>query len=202
MKADLIISLKRATTTEYYERLKFLLVDCVFSKRFPTEDEDLEIQLILLRIGDEAEILWIEKFIHQMMNIRRTYFALNLREFVAPHLDRFEYAQDLLETAPMPVRIGNAYFGRLNQNVPKVLLRKRHPSKPIKRRVHKRYIGVGYRDQGNMKNIATDGSPRWQDVCSFTETHLSEKQQRYRERLKRELKGNLRQYPKIEIPSG
>lgn len=34
---------------------------------------------------------------------------------------------------------------------------------------NKRFLGVGYKDKGNRKNIAEDGSPSWQEVASATE---------------------------------
>ena len=30
----------------------------------------------------------------------------------------------------------------------------------------KRYVGVGYRDQGSRRNVAYDGSPSWQEVAT------------------------------------
>lgn len=49
-----------------------------------------------------------------------------------------------------------------------------HPNKFVRRysqkdrRIKKvrRFIGVGYKDQGNMKNIALDGTPSWQEVAN------------------------------------
>lgn len=40
------------------------------------------------------------------------------------------------------------------------------PGKPNKQIPPKRLIGVGYRDKGNLPNLATDGSPSWQEVAS------------------------------------
>lgn len=33
-------------------------------------------------------------------------------------------------------------------------------------RTHKNFIGVGYKDKGNLRNSAIDGSPSWQEVAS------------------------------------
>jgi len=36
-------------------------------------------------------------------------------------------------------------------------------------RKNKRFLGVGYKDKGNRKNVAEDGSPSWQEVASSQE---------------------------------
>jgi hypothetical protein len=61
--------------------------------------------------------------------------------------------------------LGHDYFGNYSKIGDKSLL-VRSPARKRKYRVPKRYIGVGYRDKGNMKNKAEDGTPCWQEVCS------------------------------------
>jgi len=58
-----------------------------------------------------------------------------------------------------------AYFGwRLEE---KVVLFVRRVNRLLRRPPPpKRFVGVGYRDNGHRRNVALDGSPSWQEVAS------------------------------------
>jgi hypothetical protein len=60
----------------------------------------------------------------------------------------------------------HAYFGYKKQTkiVNSFRIQFRNPLITPKAFPLKRYIGVGYRDKGHLKNKAVDGSPSWQDV--------------------------------------
>jgi hypothetical protein len=61
-----------------------------------------------------------------------------------------------------------AYFGWVNNPVRSspVEIRLRNPLAPPKALPQKRFIGVGYRDKGNRRDPAQDGSPSWQQVAT------------------------------------
>jgi hypothetical protein len=42
----------------------------------------------------------------------------------------------------------------------------RQPGFPRKMLPPARYIGIGYKDKGSARNLAYDGSPSWQEVCT------------------------------------
>lgn len=60
-----------------------------------------------------------------------------------------------------------ATFGYLNQiilNLDKVLTKVNLPRSVRTKSVKTRYIGVGYKDKGNLRISSFDGSPSWQEV--------------------------------------
>jgi len=61
-----------------------------------------------------------------------------------------------------------AYFGWIKNPVRSTPaeIRLRNPLKPQKALPPKRYIGVGYKDKGNRRDPAINGSPSWQDVAN------------------------------------
>jgi hypothetical protein len=74
-----------------------------------------------------------------------------------------------LEKALVPfLPSSRAYFGYKKQpriyDSYRILLR--NPLKAPKKLPSKRYIGVGYRDKGSLKNTAIDGSPHWKEVAA------------------------------------
>jgi hypothetical protein len=61
-----------------------------------------------------------------------------------------------------------AYFGWVKNPVRStpVEIRLRNPLAPPKAIPPKRFIGVGYRDKGNRRDPAIDGSPSWQEIAT------------------------------------
>jgi hypothetical protein len=59
----------------------------------------------------------------------------------------------------------NAYFGRKEFfNLKNILVR---INRKLERKSYSnRFVGVGYRDKGNARNTAANGTPSWQDVAS------------------------------------
>lgn len=144
------------------ERLKFLILDIIACERKPTEDEILELNLLFFRIGDEADICFIQRYkilFKDLENLRNIILSKATSHIAS------SVAKKYLEQFNCEVQIHNSYFGRRNQNPPPSLLRKRNRNNAKNFRNRKRFLGVGYKDHGTMKNIATDGSPTWQEVA-------------------------------------
>jgi hypothetical protein len=61
----------------------------------------------------------------------------------------------------------NAYYGwkgnPVNRSYARITLR--NPLLLAKKHFPKRYLGVGYRDKGNRRDLAKDGSPHWTEVA-------------------------------------
>jgi hypothetical protein len=77
-----------------------------------------------------------------------------------------EVITNVLRAFGSKLRVHCAYFGKKLLNPPKSLLRKRSPYSNKSRAIRKKYIGVGYKDHGTMRNDAIDGSPHWKEVSS------------------------------------
>lgn len=69
-----------------------------------------------------------------------------------------------------------AYFGWKKNPVrdTPVRIQLRNPLAPPKALPPKRYIGVGYRDKGNRRDPAVDGTPSWQEVANSRKTAENE----------------------------
>lgn len=176
-----IYSLKRTKTSEYLERFKFLLLNLIVEERRPTEEELLELTYIRLRILDETDIGFVQS---NKLQIREIFGVHKILTSRGPVEVNCSVARRYLEGYDSKIRIHNAYFGRLKQNPTRVLLKKRSTESQRKIAVRRRFIGVGYRDHGTMKNIATDGSPHWKEVSTdywYQEKMKKENLQPFRE---------------------
>jgi len=87
-------------------------------------------------------------------------------------LQTFEGAQVVfVNKAKILQRLGvlptaHAYFGWANLFNVSRFVRRVNPERPRRVKRQKRFLGVGYRDKGTMKNMATDSSPSWQEVAN------------------------------------
>lgn len=174
---DKVFYLKGASSSVYLERTKFLLLNLIDCEREPTIDEQIEMTYLLDRLFDEADIGFIRRYKFLVGEIQESYKAFLNPRFTPE--ENAHMAKRILEVRDSELKIHNAYFGRLKQNPTKSLLGSR-PVRRAPRPVRKRFIGVGYKDHGTMKNIAKDGSPHWKEVSShFTNTESPPKKFKY-----------------------
>jgi hypothetical protein len=156
---NLIYTLKGSTLTQKFERLKFGLLVCAAENRGMTELELLEFEMIIDQIEGVKDPSWINSNVCIATEAKQLFqllFSITTPE------ERSISVKNFL-TKSHHLKIHNAYYGRTKQNPVKSLLRGRNRMSPIKSRP-KRFIGVGYRDKGNKRNVAEDGSPRWEEV--------------------------------------
>jgi hypothetical protein len=162
-----ILGLKGASSRTVLERTKFLTLTVIVENRRPTEYEVVELTYLLDRLFDEADISFVQRYSKLIREISATIFLIKNK--VLPAEVNSQIARNYLRQVDSELKIHNAYFGRKEQNPPKSLLRLR-TAQSMKRPIRKRFIGVGYKDHGTMKNIATDGTPSWKEVSSFNST--------------------------------
>jgi hypothetical protein len=141
--------------------MKFLL------KKFQvTKDNSQEVERFIF-------LITIEKILDKMKD--PTYFRRNYVEF-----KKLEYLIDMFLKGSIsrPDLVNwdrfdpllpseEATFGYLNQmilNLDKVFTKKVLPRSVRTKSVKTRYIGVGYKDKGNLRISSFDGSPSWQEV--------------------------------------
>lgn len=159
------LGLKRVSSTKIFERYKFLLLKLIVEPEQPTEDEVQEATLLKVRLLDEADV----NFIRAHSVVLRDLTLLNdvlFKDSRLSYQQKQQQALRLIDSYQMEVKPGNAYFGKRVQAPVPTLLTKRAYLSQRRNRVRKRYIGVGYKDHGTMRNIAEDGSPDWKEVCS------------------------------------
>jgi hypothetical protein len=141
-----------------------LLLDLIAREAKPCDDERLELNLLFFRLEDEADsgfIFRYKRLLREIEVIRNIVLNPELTATIASNV-----AKNYLRSHSSEVQLHNAYFGKVKQNPPPSLLRKRTPQQVRKIRNRKKFIGVGYKDHGNMKNKAVDGSPSWQEVAN------------------------------------
>jgi hypothetical protein len=170
-----LFSLRGTGSKEYFERYKFLLLKIIEQPELPTEDEVLELSLLKLRLDDEADICFIRAHKVILRDLELLNDVLQQKSELS-HQDKQLRAKKLIGSYQMKVKLNCAYFGKKVQAPPRPLLRTRLSTNQKERKVRKRYIGVGYKDHGTMRNIAIDGSPGWKEVCSKL---YEEKEPRY-----------------------
>lgn len=161
------LGLKGSNSRAVLERTKYLTLTVIVENRRPTEEEEIEFTYLLDRLFDEADICFVRRYSKLIREISATILLLKNKHLPAEVTTNM--ARKYLEQFQSELKVHNAYYGLRNQNPPKCLLkiRSRHTRKiPIRRR----FIGVGYKDHGTMKNIAKDNSPHWKEVCSFNST--------------------------------
>jgi len=160
-----IYFLKGGSSRVYLERFKFLLLQLLATSLPPTADEELELLYLKVRLLDETDINFIRAhklILHEAMLV---YDVLQNKKSKLSFEQKVLRVKKLLASYQSKLKVGNAYFGKVYSLAPPSMLGKRHSSWKRKSRVVRRYIGVGYKDQGTMRNIAKDGSPGWKEVC-------------------------------------
>jgi hypothetical protein len=153
---------------------KFLLSKLLYERKEKLSEE--EIVLLFLSREKVVEKAAIDSEFHrrygQLIFLTRHIFV-NLEAFVVDQesIDRFRVQLEPFFThgrAQLSPQI--FYGGRLEYNV------RMQAAQPRKTKPRNR-IGVGYRDKGNAKDSALDGSPSWQEVATdewFQTHHFSE----------------------------
>lgn len=157
-------SLKRKSTRQYFERFKFMIADLIATRSEPNEDQLIELTYLSDRLYDEADLGWISAHWLEMRNLSNLQGVLSDRN--GCYIDKFEFCKRLISEYNMKLRVGCAYFGKKLIKPNECLLRKRTPNSRNASRSRRRFIGVGYKDHGTMKNIAEDGTPHWKEVSA------------------------------------
>lgn len=114
------------------------LRDFDFSRKFGDSLEELSKNLKLINLSSGVTV---KALIRLSTRIKK-----DLEEFLVPHRNYSDYKKR---------------FSGLFQ-----LRTLSPPQETNKRLPPKRIIGTGYRDKGTARNLAKDGSPRWQEVAS------------------------------------
>lgn len=90
----------------------------------------------------------------------------DVREFPVHLKQEHGTASDLEALKFFPSR--SAYFGlRNDEKITSAITLRLRRALPPQHLPAKRYIGVGYRDHGCMKDVAKDGSPHWTEVSRY-----------------------------------
>ena len=147
-------------------RKPFTLMKFLLKKFQVTKDNSQEVERFIF-------LITIEKILDKMKD--PTYFRRNYVEF-----KKLEYLIDMFLKGSIsrPDLVNwdrfdpllpseEATFGYLNQmilNLDKVFTKKVLPRSVRTKSVKTRYIGVGYKDKGNLRISSFDGSPSWQEV--------------------------------------
>jgi len=122
---------------------------CLFQLYFEMiDDEDPKFQKRLIILQDVNLV----KFINQLRGV--TVFPYNPQKETLESLDRLPIVYHSRSFFGME-RTGWSKHYRLSFN--SRLVRRRMPPKA--------YIGVGYKDKGSRRDVAKDGSPKWQEVA-------------------------------------
>lgn len=164
--ANRVYSLKGANTKDLYRRYKYLLTDLIATGREVQTDELIELTYLKDRLFNEANVHWIHSRCDDLRNLSSLQDIL----ISGPRfgLSPSELCKGQIKLRRMNINVGCSYFGQKYNVPPKSLLVVRSPYRKRTRAPRaKKFIGVGYRDQGNMKNLAIDGSPSWKEVSSY-----------------------------------
>ena len=157
---DYTIELKGAPTSVYFRRVKFGLLKLVVDRRLPTDDEIIEFDMIIDRLFGVKDWTWIHKNHLDLKIIQEIFKTIVQSETTEGMLTK---VIKIIDDEKCRIKIGNSYFGQLTQNTPAVIIRRKHPRNQRKIS-NRRFMGVGYRDKGNKRNLAVDGSPKWEEV--------------------------------------
>jgi hypothetical protein len=154
--------LKGAKLTEYFRRYRYLLLKAMVEQSRFTEVERMELFFLRDALYGVKDKLFIKKHYKELKTLNLIFIS---------EQNGFDYTKGFSREVIMIILrqqnlgLGHDYYGNYSKIGEKSLL-VRSPVNRRKYRVPKRYIGVGYRDKGNMKNKAEDGTPCWQEVCS------------------------------------
>lgn len=190
-----ILSLKGSTSKRYLKRLKYLTLLKIVTKEEISSDERNEMIYLKDRIQGEYNSQFIRSHLDEIKNL------FHLNEIILygdqPSEGQYLLAEIVIRDAEMDFNLGCAFWGWHLSNPPQTLLMKRSPYSRKSRKARTRYIGVGYRDQGNMKNVAYDGCPNWQECAGLLyevsppdDFHLF---------LQRKLYGEFYNYPGLDL---
>jgi hypothetical protein len=154
--------LKGARLTEYFRRYRYMLLKAMVDQSRFSEVERMELFFLRDSLYGVKDRLFINKHYKELKTLNLIFIS---------EQNGFDYSKGFSKEVIMIILrqenlgLGHDYYGNYSKIGEKSLL-VRFPVNRRKYRVPKRYIGVGYRDKGNMKNKAKDGTPCWQEVCS------------------------------------
>jgi hypothetical protein len=103
------------------------------------------------------------RYLIKVSPIIHYYINCKARTFKGAQIVFEKKAKLLLDHGILPT--AHAYFGWVKLFNVKRYVRGVLPGQRRNKRI-KRFIGVGYKDKGTMKNLAFDGSPSWQEVAA------------------------------------
>lgn len=155
----------RGTLREQTQSWKFLISKIVHEgMRSLDWKERFLLYLLHDRLSNVKDRGWVEKYwnwFRQTVSVFN-YFTLFLKQEDCPKVEFDRVLKDPFFSGG--ALSAHAYFGRKKFfNVKNVL--RRVNLKLRKRPPPKRFVGVGYRDHGTARDVATDGSPTWQEVA-------------------------------------
>lgn len=162
-----LMELKYCHWSTHFTILKFLTAKIVWEGHdtLSQEEEFLLVQIYSLLdsntnydfvINFRPKLIKLSHLFHIYIRSRNRIFEGSKQVFQ-------QEAELLLRQGVLPS--AHAYFGWANLFNVKRFLRVTYPNNKRDRRI-KRFIGVGYKDKGTMKNIAEDCSPSWQEVAA------------------------------------
>jgi hypothetical protein len=134
------------------------MVDCTKL----SEMEYFEVVLLADAIYGAKDILFIKKYYNKLKALELCLQQIKQDGFSPENRGPY-FEIKIINLHMNGLGTGHYWFGSYSKYGNKSLL-KRYPARQRSRRVPKRYIGVGYRDKGNRKNTAVDGTPCWKEV--------------------------------------
>lgn len=159
-----LYELRNISPTIALKKLRYLLAKIYYEEKDCTKLELIEIYLIHDKLREITDICWALRYNRWMVNLSMLFPVFtnnNLNHTVKFNVLRRIYISMQMSFLPSP----RAYFGRKDTVLSVRLIRKIW-RKHKERKRPKKFVGVGYRDQGTCRNLAKDGSPSWQEVAN------------------------------------
>jgi hypothetical protein len=161
---EISYDLRKLPHSEYYSTLRYLLAKIEFEGRLSNR-ESLAMTLCFDELWSYSDKSWVQKFGTHLVRMK---FLIECYQRICKTGSDVQERFRLISRGYQYRKFlhqPNAYFGRkISFNLKRILVR---INRKLKRESSvKRFIGVGYRDAGNARNTALDGSPSWQDVSS------------------------------------
>lgn len=160
------LELKYAHWSTHFKLLRFLTAKIVWEGHDTLSDEEeyLLIQIYSL-LDSNSNYDFVVNFRPKLIRLSHLYqIYIKRKKFPNSIKEIFEQESILLLSQGI-LPTAHAYFGWANLFNVKRFLRRVYPNDRRVRKI-KRFIGVGYKDTGTMKNIAEDCSPSWQEVAA------------------------------------
>lgn len=146
---------RKATARERLFRLRFLLGSIIFEKDVPSEEIVAEVFDLIFTLGRISEPTFVRKWGFLLFTL------LGIRSWNSPST-----VKSVLEDLAQTMRIlpnHREYYSQKSELSKRLLeLSYRFPKKIQP----KRFIAVGYDDQGSQQDMALDGSPHWAEIAS------------------------------------
>jgi hypothetical protein len=156
---------RKPSPSEAFRLARFLTTKhCLVGRRRQLSFTD---RMVLL---EALEVLRTKKSEQMLLQRSREWSALKIAlDITLFSLDR-EFSQSEERAIRYLISIDHfldphTFFGWQGFGLVEMFIRKKVPPR-TQRLPPKRFIGVGYRDTGTCRNVAEDGTPRWQEVAS------------------------------------